>query len=109
MTTMSKLIRTEPCDPKNETAVPYYERAGAFFKLHFGHEPSRNTLYKYMVDGFPVEYGGPYVELPHFKKLKRPYTTIEAMERFLTVVRSIERDVASIHPGRAAQARAAAS
>ncbi len=101
------LLPVDPCDPDKEQVVSYYKQAAAFFLLHFNHTPSRTTLYKYLRDGYPVEYGGPYVTMPYFMKLKRPYTTIEALERFLTVVRKQEKKLAKIsgRNGRAAQAR----
>lgn len=106
-----KLKPVKPCNPDTEQVVGYYEQAAAFFKLHFNHQPSRTTLYKYLTNGYPVEYGGPYVEVPHFKRLKRPYTTAEALNRMLTVIRRQETKLAKLRPQpeeRASRARRAA-
>jgi len=104
-----KLLPVKPCDPEKEAVVGFYDQAAAFFKLHFNHEPSRTTLYKYLTNGYPVEYGGPYVAVPHFKKLKRPFTTVEALDRMLTVIRREERRLARLRAepaeGRARAAR----
>lgn len=78
-------------DPKRERAIGYYRHAGDLFERHFGRRPSRTTLYKYLVNGYPVERGGPKVRLPVYYALKRPMTTVEAMARFLTEVRHLER------------------
>ncbi len=100
-----KLLPVKACNPDTEHVVGYYQRAAAFFKLHFNHEPSRTTLYKYLTNGYPVEYGGPYVEVPHFKKLKRPHTTVEALDRMLTTIRQQERKLAK-HKAREGRDRA---
>lgn len=86
-----KLITVKACNPKTEDVVSYYEQAAAFFLLHFNHKPSRTTLYKYLINGYPAEYGGPYVTVPYFRKLKRPYTTKQALNRMLTEIRRQER------------------
>lgn len=104
-----KLIAVKACDPKTEQVVSYYEQAAAFFLLHFNHKPSRTTLYKYLTNGYPVEYGGPYVTVPHFKKLKRPYTTRQALNRMLTVIRRQERQLAARKKGCEQRARTARS
>lgn len=78
-------------DRRREQVVGYYEHAARFCERHFGRRPSRTTLYKYLVKGFPITRGGPYVQVPVFTELKRPMTTVEAMGRFLTTVRELER------------------
>lgn len=76
---------------KKETVVPYYAYASGFFKKHFGRAPSRTTLNKYLDNGYPIQRGGPYVRMPVITQLKHRKTTVQAMGRFLTVVRNLER------------------
>lgn len=73
-----------------ETIVYYYEYAMDFFDKHFDQRPPRQTLYNYMVDGYPVDKRGTRVAMPIYMSMKRPKTSVEAMERFLTQVRHLE-------------------
>jgi len=73
-----------------ETVVNYYSYAAEFFKKNYDWEPVRYTLYKYMRDGYPIAKGGPWVAMPIYMSAKRPMTTKESMDRFLTVVRRLE-------------------
>lgn len=83
-------VKPEP-NRRTETVVSYYEQMGKLCDRHFGGRPSRNTLLKYLKKGYPVRRGGPYVRVPVFYSVKRPMTTIQAMGRFLTTVRYLER------------------
>lgn len=78
-------------NPRTEHVEAWYDYAPAFFAEHFGRSVSRNTLGKYIRDGFPVCRHGPKVEVPVFLVIKRPMTTREAMDRFLTIVRHLEK------------------
>lgn len=84
-------------DKRRENVVSYYEYGADFFERHFGRRPSRNTLYKYLIRGYPIIRNGPRVRVPIFDALKRPMTTEQAMDRFLTLIRHLEKqeDVAS--------------
>lgn len=75
------------CDPKGETAVPYYQAMGDVCEKHFGRRPCRQSLWRYLEYGFPVRQHGPYVMVPIFHELNRPMTTRETMSRFVTVVK----------------------
>lgn len=87
-----KLHKIEPGPrPKDEEAVYFYSFAPLFFEKHFGRAPSRTTLGKYLEHGYPIKRGGPRVMVPVYLELKRPMTTKQAMERLLTVIRSLER------------------
>jgi len=92
MATIKKLHKVTPGPQRHEeTVVGYYEYAAKFFKKHFGLKPVRYTFYMYMANGYPVAKHGPRVAVPIFKEAKRPMTTKESMERFLTIVRRLER------------------
>jgi hypothetical protein len=82
--------KVKSCDPKNEQVVSYYEHAATVCEREFGRRPSRTTLFKYLLNGFPVRRGGPYVTIPTFDQLKRKMTTVEAFERFIAIVRRLE-------------------
>lgn len=76
---------------RTEREVRYYPYAADFFDKHFGARPSRNTLYKYLLHGYPVVKNGPYVQMPIYRVLgKWPKTTVEAMDRMLTLIRHLE-------------------
>jgi len=77
---------------KTERIVPYYDYFVKMCQKHLGRNPSRTTLWKYLSNGYPVAKGGPYIKIPVFESLKRPTTTREAMSRFLTLVRKLEKD-----------------
>jgi hypothetical protein len=90
-TMKTKLHRVEPGpDRRREHVVGYYEHASKIMERHFGRRPSRMSVYKYLSQGYPVARRGPYVEMPVFMALKRPMTTTEAMDRFVTLVRYLE-------------------
>ena len=74
--------------------VPYYAYVTTFLRKHYGHPPSRTTLLKWITNGrgYPLERGGPYLALPIFRRLKRPMTTTQAMSRWLTLLRQLERE-----------------
>lgn len=98
MATKRKIHRVKPGPLRyQETVVHYYPFATRFFQKHFGWKPVRYTLYKYMTYGYPIAKGGPRVVLPIFMAVKRPKTTKESMERFLTVVRRLEREHTKRH------------
>lgn len=78
-------------DFRKESQVRYYAYAPDLFEREFGRRLSRNTLYKYVVRGFPVRKGGPYVKVPIFQSVRRTMTTREAMKRFIQRVRQLER------------------
>lgn len=80
-----------PANRHTEEAVYYYPYVGEFMQKHFGRKPSRTTLGKYLKAGYPIKKGGPYVVMPTFDALHRPMATRQAMERFLTLVRLLER------------------
>jgi len=80
-------------DPRTECVVPYYGYLGPFLRKHCGTAPSRTTLLKWITNGrgYPILRGGPYLALPMFRQMKRPMTTTEAMSRWLTSLRALER------------------
>ncbi len=87
-----RLHRVTPApDWRAETQVAYYQHAADVIERYMGARPSRNTLCKYLQHGFPVRPGGPYVQMPARKQLNRAVTTVEAMNRWLTVVRHLQR------------------
>jgi len=75
--------------------VPYYAYVTVFLRKHYGEPPSRTTLLKWITNGrgYPLVRGGPYLALPIFRRLKRPMTTTEAMSRWLTQLRKMEREL----------------
>lgn len=77
---------------ETEDVVSYYETARPFFQKNFGRAPCRTTLFKYLENGFPIRKGGPYVRIPALRELDRPITTVQAMRRFLTLVRVLQRE-----------------
>lgn len=88
-----KPVRVPAPKPRSEEVVQYYEHAGDVIEQVFGRRPSRNALYKYLRGGFPVQRGGPYVLMPTYTALKRQLTTRQAMQRWVTVVRTLEREI----------------
>jgi hypothetical protein len=87
-----KLHKVKPGpNRRKERVVGYYDHLAYVCERYFGRRPSRTTLYKYLVRGYPVARGGPYVRMPVFDSLKRPMTTAEAVARFLSLVRKLER------------------
>ncbi len=80
---------------KTEQVEPYYRYVRGFLVKHYGAAPSRTTLLKWITNGrgYPVLRGGPYLALPVFRRLKRPMTTRQAMSRWLTRLRVLEREV----------------
>lgn len=83
----------QAADPEAEDVVSYYEYVPVMLQRHMGARPSRTSMHKYLERGFPVQRGGPYVRFPVFRRLKRPMTTVEAMERWLTVVRDLHDEL----------------
>lgn len=74
-----------------ETVVPYHPYFGSLIEGLYGRRPSRTSLTNYLHEGYPVARGGPRVSVPVFTGLKRPMTTVEAMDRFVTTIRALER------------------
>ncbi len=77
-------------DRRSEKVVGYYSYVADLFAKRFGRRPSRTTMFKYLSRGYPVARGGPYIEVPIFLELKRPMTTVQAMQRFMGAVRRLE-------------------
>lgn len=90
MMSKKKIYKVHPPRRHQESVVFYYQYGMAFFERHFGTPSCRQSLYNYMIDGYPVAKGGPRVAMPVYMSVKRPKTTEEAMERFLTQVRKLE-------------------
>lgn len=82
-----------PCPkPHTEHVIEYYPYAGKVFERHFGVKPSRTSLWTYLKQGFPVHRGGPYVKMPVFLRFRSQMTTKEAMDRFVKLVKKLERE-----------------
>lgn len=106
------VYEVEGPDFENEETVPYYEEAAEVFESIFGRKPSRNGLMAYLHSrpGYPIKRGGPYVAMPVRTRLKRVWTTKEAMRRWAEAVRELEeiegvQDATSYTPKRSRLAR----
>lgn len=80
-----------PLNWRKEKVVKYYDHLADVLSREFGCRPSRYTMWKYLMHGYPVQRGGPYVEVPAFKRIdKKVYTTVEATARFMKLVHRLE-------------------
>lgn len=87
------MYKVKAPDLQREQPEPYYEYAMDLFERTFGARPSRTTLYGYLTKGFPIRRGGPRLQMPVRDDpiTKRPQTTVEAMDRFISRVRSLSK------------------
>lgn len=94
------VYQVEGPDFENEERVPYYSEASRVFEHLFGRAPSRNGLMSYIHSktkpGYPIKRHGPYVEMPVVTRLKRVWTTREAMQRWVEAVKELEAEVGVI-------------
>jgi len=92
VTMSSVYMVNEGPDPETERIVPYYSTMQEWVWRRQRVYVSRQSRWKYLAHGFPVFKGGPKVRVPVFYRLKRVYTTVEAMERFTAVVDYLEQE-----------------
>ena len=81
----------KPINPGRETKVGYYDHLKQFCRLHFGRAPSRQTLHEWKTKGYPLQKGRIYVRVPAYYEVRTPMTTIQAVNRWLTMVRHLQK------------------
>lgn len=57
--------------------------------LKFGTLPGRASLFRWRMEGFPVDRNGPRVILPTISKLKSVYTSSSALARWLRCIQDL--------------------
>lgn len=75
---------------RKEELLPFYSWAPRWFLAEYGRAPSRQTLVKYVQQGFPCWQGGPKVAVPIVRQLNRVMTSQEAMARFFDKVEKLQ-------------------
>ncbi|MCC7407405.1 MAG: hypothetical protein IT442_04995 [Phycisphaeraceae bacterium] len=94
LTTTPKFHKIKPPEI-GETLVPYYTGARDAMLRHLGYVPARSSLFVYLEKGFPVVLRRTHrhtVQVPHLKLAnKRVVTSLEAMERMMKVVKSLQK------------------
>jgi len=93
MSTVDVYEIAEPPDPDTEEMVPYYSAMQEWVWRRHRVYVSRHTRWKYLDRGYPISHGGPKVRVPYFHRMKRVYTTVQAMERFTAVVDHLETEL----------------
>lgn len=86
-----KMYTVAAPDRRREQSVPYHKHFGDVLERLYGHRPSRTTLTHYLNEGYPIARCGPKVKVPVYAGFRRPMTTVEAADRFVTLVRALER------------------
>ncbi len=87
-----KIIPVPQPDFSKERKVPYYEYFPQWFLMNEGEAPCRFSLEKWSKTGYPVDRGGPYLQMPMKRQMKRCYTSPEAVERWATIKQKLERE-----------------
>lgn len=55
--------------------------------------PARASLSRWRTEGYPIDKGGPKVLLPYVTRLKRVYTSVEALTRWLATVQYLGQEI----------------
>lgn len=55
----------------------------------FGQRPGRASLSRWRIGGYPVDRNGPRVQLPFVVRLKKVYTSSQALVRWFKVIQAV--------------------
>lgn len=73
--------------------VPLNSEGVTQIAARFGVSPARASLSRWRVDGYPVDRNGPRVRLPFTVRLKKVYTSPQALARWFKVIQAIGEQV----------------
>lgn len=80
-------------NPLMDRLIELHDDAAGQMAARFGQRPSRASMSRWRVSGYPVDRNGPRVRLPFIVQLKRVYTSGPALARWFEVIRALGDEI----------------
>lgn len=80
-------------DLLRERLIPLHTVGLRHLAKRFGVVPGRASLFRWKKTGYPVDRQGPRVLLASHASMKKAYTSVEALGRFLRVVQILGKEI----------------
>lgn len=88
-----EVFSVEGPDLIKDRLIDLHVSASRALVQRFGVKPGRSSLHRWRVNGYPVDRNGPRVILPTATRLKRVYTSYEALSRWFRVIQHLGDEI----------------